>query len=155
MSFTSKARAHCTSRAKPVMSIAFDWTVPERVMSASPVPAHVQMLSLMNCMVYLLRMDGIETSSPVVMITTRRVETGTVEPMGMYLSAAPPKMLISSSKTARMLGGAVWTASMTASACSTVSSSMLSVSKTASASMGVSFATCAGSVAMLTASASV
>ena len=83
MSFTNSARPHCTKRATPVMSNALDWTGPERVMSANPVPAHVQIFSLMNCMIYLLRIVGMDVSSALVIITTRRVDTGTVEPSGM------------------------------------------------------------------------
>jgi hypothetical protein len=83
LSFTKRARTHCTKRATPVMSNALDCTGPERVMSANPVPAHVQMFCLMNCMIYLLRIVGMDTRSAVVMITTRRVDTGTVDPRGM------------------------------------------------------------------------
>lgn len=53
---------------------------------------------------------GSATRRPVVMIMIRLDEIGTREPMGTYLSVAPPKTFMAFSNALRMVVGAFWTA---------------------------------------------
>lgn len=79
----SRASRHCIRIALPAITSPRVWVTPERVIRASPVPAHVQMFSLMKFIYGCLFIGGRAISNADVIIIILLPDTGMVEPIGM------------------------------------------------------------------------